>query len=90
MVDLNGDGTEDALVANEETDRVSYWPNLGGGTWGNEVVITCFADGCQSVHAADMDGDGIWTWSALPTTTTRWLGMRTSETERLECSSRSS
>ena len=58
MADLNGDGTEDALVANESSDEVSYWPNLGSGNWGNEVVITHHADGCQSVYAADMDGDG--------------------------------
>ena len=58
MADVNGDGTEDALLANEERDRVSYYPNLGGGQWGGEVLVTEHADGCQSVYAADMDLDG--------------------------------
>ena len=58
MADVNGDGTEDALLANEERDRVSYYPNLGGGQWGSEVLVTEHADGCQSVYAVDMDLDG--------------------------------
>ena len=58
MADVNGDGTEDALLANAERDRVSYYPNLGGGQWGGEVLVTEHADGCQAVYAADMDADG--------------------------------
>ena len=58
MADVNGDGSEDALVANVERDRVSYYPNLGGGQWGSEVIVTSYADGCQAVFAADMDADG--------------------------------
>lgn len=58
MADVNGDGTEDVLVANEQRDRVSYYPNLGAGIWGSEVLVTEHADGCQSVYAADMDADG--------------------------------
>ena len=58
MADVNGDGSEDALVANVERDRVSYYPNLGGGQWGSEVIVTTHADGCQAVFAADMDADG--------------------------------
>lgn len=58
MADVNGDGTEDALVANVEFDRVSYFPNSGNGVWGNEVFVTGQADGCSAVYAADMDADG--------------------------------
>ena len=58
MADLDGDGLEDALVANESGDRVSYCPNLGEGQWGSEVIVTSHADGCQSVYAADLDLDG--------------------------------
>lgn len=57
--DLDGDGDVDILSASANDDRVAWYPNLDGlGTFGVQRIITTAVDEAESVHAADIDGDG--------------------------------
>lgn len=56
--DLDGDGDNDVLSGSYLDDKVSWHENLGGGSFGDQQVISTEANGVQSVHAADLDGDG--------------------------------
>ncbi|MBK7821329.1 MAG: hypothetical protein IPJ61_09670 [Tessaracoccus sp.] len=68
FADLTGDGHADVLVA--EADAFSWYPSLGEDGFGpsrlttppfdeNEGPRLVFADGTESVHLADMSGDGL-------------------------------
>jgi hypothetical protein len=56
--DLDGDGDVDVLSASAGDDKIAWYENLGGGTFGPQQVITTSADGAFCVYAADLDGDG--------------------------------
>jgi RHS repeat-associated protein len=68
LVDLNGDGNDDVLIT--EDDAVVWYPSLAEQGFGPATRVTqplveedgprlVFADGTQSVHLADMCGDGL-------------------------------
>ena len=56
--DLDGDGDADVLSASGTDDKIAWYENLGGGTFGTQQVITTAAAGAFSVYATDLDGDG--------------------------------
>jgi hypothetical protein len=39
-------------------DKIAWYENLGGGSFGPQQVITTSADAASSVYATDLDGDG--------------------------------
>jgi hypothetical protein len=57
--DVDGDGRLDVLSASFNDSRIAWYRNDGGNpvTWTTHTIITT-ASGAQSVHAADLDGDG--------------------------------
>ncbi|MAF66841.1 MAG: hypothetical protein CMJ84_14445, partial [Planctomycetes bacterium] len=56
--DLDGDGDADVLSASVLDDKIAWYENLGGGSFGPQKVITTAADYAYSVYATDLDGDG--------------------------------
>ncbi|NRA97722.1 MAG: VCBS repeat-containing protein, partial [Planctomycetes bacterium] len=56
--DLDGDGDADFLSASNIDDKIAWYENLGGGSFGSQQVITLSADAAESVYATDLDGDG--------------------------------
>mgnify|MGYP000740037756 CR=1 FL=1 len=56
--DLDADGDADVLSASQADDKIAWYENLGGGSFGPQQVITTDADGALSVYATDLDGDG--------------------------------
>ncbi|MCG8331351.1 MAG: T9SS type A sorting domain-containing protein, partial [Chitinophagales bacterium] len=57
--DINGDGNMDVLVASAIGTNISWFRNEDGqGNFGFIRTITTQASWAQSVHAADLDGDG--------------------------------
>jgi len=56
--DLDNDGDVDVLSASAADDRVAWYENLGGGSFGPQQDISTGADFVVDVHAADLDGDG--------------------------------
>ena len=57
-VDMDGDGDLDVLSASIDDDKVAWYENLGGGSFGPQQVVTTAPDGVNSARAADVDGDG--------------------------------
>ena len=55
--DLDGDGDADVLSASLYDDKIAWYENLGGGSFGTQQVIST-AMGATSVYATDLDGDG--------------------------------
>jgi PKD repeat protein len=57
--DVDGDGDIDVLGAAYDADTITWWENTtgDGNSWKEHTVDNTF-DGAQSVHAADVDGDG--------------------------------
>jgi hypothetical protein len=57
--DVDGDGDIDVLGAASDADTITWWENTtgDGNSWKEHTVDNTF-DGAQSVHAADVDGDG--------------------------------
>lgn len=61
--DIDGDGDQDVLSASNNDDTIAWYRNgddSGGGdgsSW-SQINITTSAVGANSVHAADIDGDG--------------------------------
>ena len=60
-VDVDGDGDIDVLAAANLADDITWWENTAtftiSPTW-TTYSINSAADGVESVHAADIDGDG--------------------------------
>ena len=56
--DLDGDGDADVLSASWNDNKIAWYENLGGGSFGLQQVISTIADGALSVYATDLDGDG--------------------------------
>ena len=56
--DLDGDGDADVLCASSLDDKIAWYENTGGGSFGSQNVITTSADGASEVYAMDLDGDG--------------------------------
>ncbi len=56
--DIDRDGDPDVLVTANEDNELSWYENVGGGTFGPERIITRDGDGCRYAWAADLDGDG--------------------------------
>ena len=44
--------------ASSGDDKIAWYENLGGGSFGSRKVIVAPLDGPDSVYAADLDGDG--------------------------------
>ncbi|MFJ1602627.1 SpvB/TcaC N-terminal domain-containing protein [Streptomyces sp. NPDC088253] len=68
LVDLDGDGRADLLIT--ESDSLVWYPSLGEGGFGPPYRRTTsldeeqsprplFTDGAESLHLADMSGDGL-------------------------------
>ena len=57
--DLDADGDVDLLAAHgsESPHNVTWYENLGGGSFGGEQLISTSANSAQSVFAVDLDGD---------------------------------
>ena len=56
--DFDGDGDPDLLAGAYGANRISWFPNLGGGLFGSEQVIDATADSVWFTKAGDLDGDG--------------------------------
>lgn len=56
--DLDNDGDLDALSTSYHDNKVLWYENLGGGTFGDENMITNQAAYAHSVFACDLDHDG--------------------------------
>jgi RHS repeat-associated protein len=61
FADMNGDGQSDLVLLRSR--RVSYWPYLGNGRWGEERVMAGTPEfdvprPDDDVYLADVDGDG--------------------------------
>ena len=58
-VDLDGDLDVDVLSGSTLTGTIAWYENTDGmGTFGPAQTVTTLADFIQSLHAADLDGDG--------------------------------
>ncbi|MCB0680577.1 MAG: VCBS repeat-containing protein, partial [Saprospiraceae bacterium] len=55
--DLDGDLDLDLLSASQNDDRVAWYENLGGGSFGPQQTLPSFPDGASYVYAIDLDGD---------------------------------
>ncbi|NER36457.1 MAG: hypothetical protein F6J93_21145 [Oscillatoria sp. SIO1A7] len=56
--DLDNDGDLDLLSASFNDDKIAWYENVGGGSFGGEQIISSNADGAIYVYAADLDNDG--------------------------------
>jgi len=56
-VDLDNDGDNDVISASENDDKIAWYENLGGGTFGVQRTISTSVDGANNVISADLDGD---------------------------------
>ncbi|NCG20426.1 MAG: hypothetical protein GWP91_15565, partial [Rhodobacterales bacterium] len=56
--DLDNDGDADVLFAAQGNNRIAWYENLGGGSFGPMTTITTSALGANSVYATDLDNDG--------------------------------
>lgn len=59
--DLDGDGDMDLMLGQYNSDKISWYANVGGGTFGEEqVIFDTFGNNgsLTSLEIQDMDGDG--------------------------------
>ncbi|MBK9192740.1 MAG: VCBS repeat-containing protein [Crocinitomicaceae bacterium] len=57
VLDLDNDGDLDILSASYSDDKIAWYENLGGNTFGPQQILSAVADGAQCVLTADLDGD---------------------------------
>ena len=58
-VDIDGDGDLDVLSVSSNNDKLGWLENLDGlGNFGPEQLLDTDAMNGESIHAADLDGDG--------------------------------
>lgn len=57
--DVDQDGDQDVVQAGWADDTVSWVPNLGGGVFGAEILLSTSGDSVQEFAIADVDGDGL-------------------------------
>lgn len=58
VVDLNGDGSNDMLVAAYASGQVAWYPGTGAGTFGAQRELAIGLSNASSCAAADLDADG--------------------------------
>ncbi|MEZ6117435.1 MAG: FG-GAP-like repeat-containing protein [Pirellulaceae bacterium] len=59
VADIDQDDDLDVVVGSDiSVGRASWFENLGGGQFADEVIIGLADDQVETVNAADMDGDG--------------------------------
>ena len=56
--DLDNDGDLDFLSASFNDDKIAWYENVGGGSFGSQQIISSTANGARSVYATDIDNDG--------------------------------
>jgi len=56
--DADGDGDLDLVSASSGDNRVAWYENLGGGTFGLPTVLSTSSSSAVSVDAGDLDQDG--------------------------------
>jgi len=57
--DLDSDGDMDALSASAGDNAIYWHENMdGSGSFNPQQVVTMQSEGTESIHAADLDGDG--------------------------------
>lgn len=58
VADFDGDGLPDVAAASNSDNQISWYRNLGNGTFSAANVISTTAMGASSIVAADIDADG--------------------------------
>jgi uncharacterized repeat protein (TIGR01451 family) len=58
LYDLDNDGDEDILLATSADYKITWYENLGGGSFSTQKIITENAKDIKEVHASDLDNDG--------------------------------
>ncbi|MEL6714120.1 MAG: VCBS repeat-containing protein, partial [Planctomycetota bacterium] len=56
--DLDGDGDLDVVFASTTNDQVSWFENLGGGTFGSRQIISSASNSAWGIAVVDIEGDG--------------------------------
>ena len=56
--DLDGDGDQDVISSSLLDNKIAWYRNLGGGSFGPQQVISTSVSSAFAVYAADLDGDG--------------------------------
>jgi hypothetical protein len=56
--DLNQDGLKDILAISGDDGKLAWYPNLGGGQFGPNQIISHTNYNGAFAHSADLDGDG--------------------------------
>lgn len=60
LFDVDNDGDNDLIVASQFDDKISWYKNLDGeGTFGPQNIVSTLADAVISLHANDINGDGL-------------------------------
>jgi hypothetical protein len=76
-VDLDQDGLRDFLITSVADNSVSYYRNLGSGTFGNRVLISNGISFARSASLGNVNGDGRPDLAVIgnpfAATTARWL-----------------
>lgn len=58
VTDVNNDQLPDVFAASMDDGKVTFYRNMGDGTFDHQVVLCASAPEARSVYAADLDGDG--------------------------------
>ncbi|MEA3446581.1 MAG: T9SS type A sorting domain-containing protein [Bacteroidota bacterium] len=56
--DLDQDNDFDILIASHNDDKISWFENLGNGSFGSQHIISDEATGAVEAKVCDLDGDG--------------------------------
>ncbi len=82
--DMDGDGDMDIVSASYNDDTIAWYKNDGAAdpSWAATDISTS-SGGANSVHAADMDGDGDMDIISVLLLVIPFLGMRMMELQTL-------